>query len=45
MSDSRWCAGNLYNADHHISKYVIFLDENNDQLIMSIPGCGGTGKS
>ena len=35
--DSRWRAGNLYNADHHISKYVIFLGENNDQLIMSIP--------
>ena len=34
---SRWCTGNLYNADHHISKCVIFLDENNDQLIMSIP--------
>jgi hypothetical protein len=28
-----------------ISQYVIFLDEKQDQLIMCVPGCGGTGKS
>ena len=43
--DSRCRAGNLYNADYHISKYVIFSGDNNGQLIMCIPGCGGTGKS
>ena len=43
--DSRCRAGNLYNVDHHISKYIVFSGDNNGQLIMCISGCGGTGKS
>ena len=43
--DSRCPAGNLYNVDHHISKYIEFSNDSNGQLIMCIPGCGGTGKS
>jgi hypothetical protein len=29
----------------HKSKYYIYIGDNNGQLIMCIPGCGGTGKS
>jgi hypothetical protein len=43
--DSRCRTGNLYNRSHHILKYIIFSGDNNGQLIMCVPGCGGTGKS
>ncbi|CAF2061711.1 unnamed protein product [Rotaria magnacalcarata] len=42
--DSRCRTGNLYNRSHHILKYIIFSGDNNGQLIMCIPGSGGTGK-
>ncbi|CAM4808986.1 unnamed protein product [Rotaria magnacalcarata] len=42
--DSRCRTGNLYNRRHHILKYIIFSGDNNGQLIMYVPGCGGTGK-
>jgi ATP-dependent DNA helicase PIF1 len=35
----------FYSTNHDKSKYVIFSGDNNGQLIMCIPGCGGTGKS
>ena len=28
-----------------ISQYITFVDDKQDQLIMCVPGCGGTGKS
>ncbi|CAF3303782.1 unnamed protein product [Rotaria sp. Silwood2] len=43
--DNRCRTGNLYKRSHHILKYKIFSGDNNSQLIMCIPGCGGTGKS
>ncbi|CAF4180729.1 unnamed protein product, partial [Rotaria sp. Silwood2] len=43
--DSLCRTGNLYKSSRHILKYIIFSGDNNGQLIMCIPGCGGTGKS
>ncbi|CAF2763621.1 unnamed protein product [Rotaria sp. Silwood2] len=43
--DSRCRTGNLYKSSRHILKYIIFLGDNNGQLLMCVPGCGGTGKS
>ena len=35
----------LYKTHYHLLKYIIFSGDKNGQLIMCIPGCGGTGKS
>ncbi|CAF3176783.1 unnamed protein product [Rotaria sp. Silwood2] len=43
--DSRCRTGNLCKRSRHIFKYIIFSGDNNGQLIMCVPGCGGTGKS
>ncbi|CAF4334893.1 unnamed protein product, partial [Rotaria sp. Silwood2] len=43
--DSRCRTGNFHKTSIHISKYTIFSGDNNGQLIMCVPGCGGTGKS
>ena len=43
--DNRCRTGNLYKISRHILKYILFSGDNNGQLIMCIPGCGGTGKS
>ena len=35
----------FYKVIHQNVHYTAFLGDNNGQLIMCIPGCGGTGKS
>ncbi|CAF1446435.1 unnamed protein product [Rotaria magnacalcarata] len=34
-----------YITNNHIPKHIIFSGDNSGQLIMCMPGCGGTGKS